>query len=54
MRVQRIVPFLIFGFGGPARKPKHESKAQEIGRGEETEMMGSSEEDRRPIELNVN
>ncbi|EJK58766.1 hypothetical protein THAOC_21080, partial [Thalassiosira oceanica] len=35
-------------------KPKHESKAREIGRAEETEMMGDGVEDRRTIELDVN
>ncbi|EJK60372.1 hypothetical protein THAOC_19289, partial [Thalassiosira oceanica] len=34
-------------------KPKHESKAREIGRAEETEMMGDGVEDRRTIELDV-
>ncbi|EJK69795.1 hypothetical protein THAOC_08909, partial [Thalassiosira oceanica] len=34
-------------------KPKHESKAREIGRVEETEMMGSGVEDRRTIELDL-
>ena len=35
-------------------KPKHESNAREIGRAEETEMMGSDVEDHRTIELDVN
>ncbi|EJK62013.1 hypothetical protein THAOC_17396 [Thalassiosira oceanica] len=35
-------------------KPKQDSKAREIGRAEETEMMGSGVEDRRTIELDVN
>ena len=35
-------------------KPKHESKAREIGRAEETEMKGRTVEDRRTIELDVN
>ena len=35
-------------------KPKHESKAREIGRVEETEMMGSSVEDRRTVDVDVN
>ncbi|EJK45989.1 hypothetical protein THAOC_35366 [Thalassiosira oceanica] len=34
-------------------KPKHESKAREIGRAEETEMMEGGVEDRRTIELDV-
>ena len=34
-------------------KPKQESKAREIGRAEETEMMGRGVEDRRTIELDV-
>ncbi|EJK64735.1 hypothetical protein THAOC_14500, partial [Thalassiosira oceanica] len=34
-------------------KPKQDSKAREIGRAEETEMMGSGVEDRRTIELDV-
>ena len=34
-------------------KPKHESKAREIGRVEETEMMGSGVEDHRTIDLNL-
>ncbi|EJK70445.1 hypothetical protein THAOC_08198 [Thalassiosira oceanica] len=35
-------------------KPKHETKAREIGRAEGTEMMGRTVEDRRTIELGVN
>ncbi|EJK54419.1 hypothetical protein THAOC_25956, partial [Thalassiosira oceanica] len=35
------------------RVPKHESKAREIGRVEETEIMGSGVEDRRTIELDL-
>ncbi|EJK47520.1 hypothetical protein THAOC_33751, partial [Thalassiosira oceanica] len=35
-------------------KPKHESKARETGRAEETEMMGGGVEDHRTIELDVN
>ncbi|EJK47602.1 hypothetical protein THAOC_33666 [Thalassiosira oceanica] len=34
-------------------KPKHGSKAREIGRAEETEMMGRTVEDRWPIDLDV-
>ncbi|EJK50837.1 hypothetical protein THAOC_30059, partial [Thalassiosira oceanica] len=34
-------------------KPKQESKAREIGRAEETEMMGRGVEDRRAIDLDV-
>ncbi|EJK74240.1 hypothetical protein THAOC_04092, partial [Thalassiosira oceanica] len=34
-------------------KPKHESKAWEIGRAEETEMMGGGVEDHRTIVLDV-
>ncbi|EJK53809.1 hypothetical protein THAOC_26674, partial [Thalassiosira oceanica] len=34
-------------------KPKHESKAREIDRAEETEMMGGGVEDHRTIELDV-
>ena len=34
-------------------KPKQESKAREIGRAEETEMMGRGVEDRRTIDLDV-
>ncbi|EJK65445.1 hypothetical protein THAOC_13689 [Thalassiosira oceanica] len=34
-------------------KPKHESKAREIGRVEETEMMGNSVEDLRTIDLDL-
>ncbi|EJK68609.1 hypothetical protein THAOC_10195 [Thalassiosira oceanica] len=47
------------GGGGPppeagdVGEPKQDSKAREIGRAEETEMMGSGVEDRRTIELDV-
>ncbi|EJK73243.1 hypothetical protein THAOC_05143, partial [Thalassiosira oceanica] len=34
-------------------KPKQESKAREIGRAEETEMMGRGVEDHRTIDLDV-
>ena len=34
-------------------KPKHESKAREIGRAEVTEMAEDDVEDRRTIELDV-
>ena len=34
-------------------KPKQANKAREIGQAEETEMIGSSVEDRRTIDLDV-
>ncbi|EJK63473.1 hypothetical protein THAOC_15865 [Thalassiosira oceanica] len=44
----------ILGLGGPARKPKHETKHGRSETGAETELMGSSVEDRRTIEVDVN
>ncbi|EJK55759.1 hypothetical protein THAOC_24472, partial [Thalassiosira oceanica] len=38
---------------GTNTEPKHENKAREIGRVEETEMMGNSVEDLRTIDLDL-
>ncbi|EJK66579.1 hypothetical protein THAOC_12494, partial [Thalassiosira oceanica] len=45
-----------FGFGraGAQGKPKHETMHGKSETGAETEMMGSSVEDRRTIEVDVN